>query len=223
MKEIEFVFLTEPKPIQSVRFCRFGEHVRTYQPKSNIEWKNFIRLSASKQIPENWEPLEGAIGIKVDFVFSPLRSFSKKTTENVQYICMENIRSSGGIRSNVVCISLGESTDVDLYDSLVTWQTKGSYNGQPINAGEYENDAGTMSLFRSDSTQRDYGQLALYSLILFDRTLTDAEIDWVKANLVAPPGKDYLRLSDGILLKDGSPLLLKDGAPLALKRIENTD
>lgn len=80
MKEIEFVFLTEPKPIQSVRFCRFGERVRTYQPKSNIEWKNFIRLSASKQIPENWEPLEGAIGIKVDFVFSPLRSFSKKTT-----------------------------------------------------------------------------------------------------------------------------------------------
>ena len=149
--------------------------------------------------------------------------FSKKTTENVQYICMENIRSSGGIRSNVVCISLGESTDVDLYDSLVTWQTKGSYNGQPINAGEYENDAGTMSLFRSDSTQRDYGQLALYSLILFDRTLTDAEIDWVKANLVAPPGKDYLRLRDGILLEDGSPLLLKDGAPLALKRIENTD
>lgn len=43
MNEFEFVFRTEPRAIQSVRFCRIGEHVRTYQPRSNTDWKNFIR------------------------------------------------------------------------------------------------------------------------------------------------------------------------------------
>lgn len=105
----------------------------------------------------------------------------------------------------------------------VSWQTAGSYNGAALPVGTAE-DTQSISLFclRKRSSANTL-KAALYSLILFDRTLTDAEIDWVKANLVAPPGEDYLRLRDGILLKDGSPLLLKDGAPLALKRIENTD
>lgn len=105
----------------------------------------------------------------------------------------------------------------------VSWQTAGSYNGAALPVGTAE-DTQSMSLFclRKRSSANTL-KAALYSLILFDRTLTDAEIDWVKANLVAPPGEDYLRLRDGILLEDGSPLLLKDGAPLALKRIENTD
>lgn len=105
----------------------------------------------------------------------------------------------------------------------VSWQTAGSYNGDALAKG-VEADTQSLSLFclRKGNTANTL-KAALYSLILFDRTLTDAEIDWVKANLVAPPGEDYLRLRDGILLEDGSPLLLKDGAPLALKRIENTD
>ena len=59
---------------------------------------------------------------------------------------------------------------------------------------------------------------------LLGYTLLNASIETRETGGIAPvPPEDYLRLKDGILLKDGSPLLLKDGAPLALERIENTD
>ena len=122
--------------------------------------------------------------------------------------------------------SFGRAIKIELEKEGIVYMTKSSYNGMPILAG---NKLGADSLFlfaqklRNNNIPDRVTRLAFYSLLLFDRTLTDAEIDWVKANLVAPPGEDYLRLTDGILLKDGSPLLLKDGSPLALKRIENTD
>ncbi len=83
MDEFEFIFRTEPRAIQSVRFCRIGEHVRTYQPKNNTDWKNFIRLSASEQLPEKWQSLDGPLAIEVLFIFSPLRSFPKKTMQAI--------------------------------------------------------------------------------------------------------------------------------------------
>lgn len=83
MNEFEFVFRTEPRAIQSVRFCRIGEHVRTYQPKSNTDWKNYIRLCASEQLPEKWQSLDGPLALEVQFIFSPLRSFPKKTLQAI--------------------------------------------------------------------------------------------------------------------------------------------
>lgn len=83
MNEFEFVFRTEPRAIQSVRFCRIGEHVRTYQPKNNTDWKNYIRLCASEQLPEKWQSLDGPLALEVQFVFSPLRSFPKKTMQAI--------------------------------------------------------------------------------------------------------------------------------------------
>ena len=83
MDEFEFIFRTEPRAIQSVRFCRIGEHVRTYQPKNNTDWKNFIRLSASEQLPEKWQSLDGPLALEVQFVFTPLRSFPKKTMQAI--------------------------------------------------------------------------------------------------------------------------------------------
>ena len=127
---------------------------------------------------------------------------------------------------NIKTFNFGAALDIkEAIDGSpsVSWQTAGSYNGDALAKGVAA-DTQSLSLFclRKGNAVNAL-KAALYSLILFDRTLTDAEIDWVKANLVAPPGEDYLRLSDGILLEDGSPLLLKDGSPLALKRIENTD
>ena len=83
MNEFEFIFRTEPRAIQSVRFCRIGEHVRTYQPKYNTDWKSYIRLSASVQLPEIWQSLEGPLALEVLFIFSPLRSFPKKTLQAI--------------------------------------------------------------------------------------------------------------------------------------------
>ena len=127
---------------------------------------------------------------------------------------------------NIKTFNFGSPLDISELinsSSSVSWQTAGFYNGNALAKGGAA-DTQSLSLFclRKGSAANAL-KAALYSLILFDRTLTDAEIEWVKANLVAPPGEDHLRLKDGILLKDGSPLLLKDGAPLALKRIENTD
>lgn len=83
MNEFEFIFRTEPRAIQSVRFCRIGDHVRTYQPQNNMVWKNFIRLSASEQLPEKWQSLDGPLALEVQFIFSPLRSFPKKTLQAI--------------------------------------------------------------------------------------------------------------------------------------------
>lgn len=83
MNEFEFVFRTEPRAIQSVRFCRIGEHVRTYQPKNNTDWKSYIRLSASEQLPEKWQSLDGPLELNVRFIFPPLRSFPKKTLQAI--------------------------------------------------------------------------------------------------------------------------------------------
>lgn len=83
MSELKFIFRTEPRAIQSVRFCRIGEHVRTYQSKNNTDWKNFIRLSASEQLPEKWQSLDGPLALEVLFVFTPLRSFPKKTLQAI--------------------------------------------------------------------------------------------------------------------------------------------
>ena len=135
------------------------------------------------------------------------------------------IEKNGG--NGFVTRSFGGELNIEKdYSEKVIVQTANKYNGNDIPIGN-DKDTDFLILFAAYKNQEGFvGEemaAALYSFILFDRTLTDAEIEWVKANLVAPPGEDYLRLSDGILLKDGSPLLLKDGSPLALERIENTD
>ena len=134
------------------------------------------------------------------------------------------IEKNGG--NGFVTQSFGGELNIEKdYSENVIVQTANRYNGVNIPVGNLE-DTDFLILCAALKNGNGIGEeisAALYSFLLFDRTLTDAEIDWVKANLVAPPGEDYLRLSDGILLKDGSPLLLKGGSPLALKRIGNTD
>lgn len=74
----------------------------------------------------------------------------------------------------------------------VSWQTAGSYNGAALPVGTAE-DTQSMSLFclRKGSAANAL-KAALYSLILFDRTLTDAEIEWVKINLMDAPPTPYV-------------------------------
>lgn len=146
-------------------------------------------------------------------------------------------RNTGVITDLNVCLYGPSSTETRLVYSdeekygrncvVFTWDNAlpkmtAELNGRRVEAAE-ENLHYSYSFMVDYNDGNRPAKGALYKYILFDRTLTDAEIEWVKANLVAPPGEDYLRLSDGILLKDGSPLLLKDGSPLALERIENTD
>ena len=73
---LKLKYLSEPKAIQSMKFTKRGH---TYQPKGNTEWKSWIKLQTIQQLPEYFEMITTAVEIvKCHFVFSPLKSFSKK-------------------------------------------------------------------------------------------------------------------------------------------------
>lgn len=68
-------------------------------------------------------------------------------------------------------------------NEAVVYQTSKSYNGQTsLNIGDSE-DSDSLLLF-SFITKTISKQAALYSLLLFDRDLTEQEIEWVKTNMI---------------------------------------
>lgn len=72
---------------------------------------------------------------------------------------------------------------------LITWQRKDSYNGVYISYAGAVFDAQSrfLNIFKLNPGPENFyyiGQIALYSLILFNRDLTDEEIEWVKTNLI---------------------------------------
>lgn len=65
--------------MQSVKSAYVNGFVRHYQPQERINWKNNISIQARKQLPLGFVPLDGFIILsKAIFVFSPLKTFSKK-------------------------------------------------------------------------------------------------------------------------------------------------
>lgn len=75
--KIYLQFQGEPKAIQSVRFANFGGHVQKYQPKQNVDWKNWIRLQAQSQLPREFQIFTEEAQIRVSFLFGPPKSWSK--------------------------------------------------------------------------------------------------------------------------------------------------
>lgn len=75
----------------------------------------------------------------------------------------------------------------ELYPEDVSYQTKESYNGSPIIKLNYA-DTDKLSLFTFSALKNLVSQYALYSFLLFDRTLTTAEIEWVKKNMIESGG-----------------------------------
>ena len=70
---------------------------------------------------------------------------------------------------------------------LITWQRKDSYNGVSIfyTGTEFDATSRCLNIFKLNPSGLEYvGQIALYSLIFFNRDLTDEEIEWVKTNLI---------------------------------------
>ena len=76
---------------------------------------------------------------------------------------------------------------VELYPEDVSYQTKESYNGSPIIKLNHT-DTDKLSLFTFSAQNNLVSQYALYSFLLFDRTLTTAEIEWVKKNMIESGG-----------------------------------
>ena len=76
---------------------------------------------------------------------------------------------------------------VELYPEDVSYQTKESYNGNSIIKLNHV-DTDKLSLFTFSAQKNLVNQYALYSFLLFDRTLTTAEIEWVKKNMIESGG-----------------------------------
>ena len=68
----------------------------------------------------------------------------------------------------------------------VSWMTPASYNGQPLTRGK-KTDGSRLDLFcnKGEITRTCSG--ALWSFLLFRRTLTEQEIEWVKEHLMGEP------------------------------------
>lgn len=87
------------------------------------------------------------------------------------------------------------------------YQTVNSYNGEKIVKGTVQ-DTEDLFIFSLRSTEIGrLGSIALYSFLLFDRTLTTAEIEWVKKNMIESGGVLATNWADSSLWKnylDGS-------------------
>lgn len=68
-----------PQAVQSVRFKRCGDFMRTYQPEKVTNWKGFVKASAYYQLPEGWEILDCPIRADIIYSFPPRKTdLSKK-------------------------------------------------------------------------------------------------------------------------------------------------
>lgn len=85
------IFQGKPKAIQSFKMVK----TRGYQPRENIEWKNYIKILAMQQLNKEWQISDGYISInKALFVFSPPSSMKKSekiAIENGDYV-LKNTR-----------------------------------------------------------------------------------------------------------------------------------
>ncbi|TSE11303.1 RusA family crossover junction endodeoxyribonuclease [Aquimarina algiphila] len=83
MSEISFKILGTPQAKQSARFRiakgRNGKSfVSSYQKKEVVQNERNIAYDVKSQLPLNHIPYDNAIGVKVTFVFPPLKSWTKK-------------------------------------------------------------------------------------------------------------------------------------------------
>lgn len=70
------------------------------------------------------------------------------------------------------------------YPQEITYQTSKSFNGTNLSVGD-SIDTDTLKIFVHTD---DYTSVALYSFLLFDRDLTEQEIEWVKKNMIESGG-----------------------------------
>lgn len=104
--------------------------------------------------------------------------FKNDSSENGAFV-LEFIQSNTGIKQ---VVSFGAHTNIQMVDTDISYMTKNSYNGTPIKSGQLQ-DNSHLTLFST----REYSgcaQAALYSFVLFNRTLTEDEIKkWIRENM----------------------------------------
>lgn len=80
----------------------------------------------------------------------------------------------------------GGDNDITPEAGRVSWMTPASYNGQPLSRG-WSTDKSELRLLYNGSAANQNCAAALWSFLLFDRTLSGEEIEWVKEHLMGEP------------------------------------
>lgn len=80
----------------------------------------------------------------------------------------------------------GGDNDITPAEGRVSWMTPASYNGQPLSRG-VSTDKPELRLFYNGRVVHQNCAAALWSFLLFDRTLSGEEIEWVKEHLMGEP------------------------------------
>lgn len=113
---------------------------------------------------------------------------SKQYGDIVLNICIEQFNSSSITNNIAYCRSFGKylSFPLDSIDKSFLVQTSNKYNGMQYNGEATTSDTPYLFLFSSGTGWNL--KSVLYSFLLFDRDLTDAEIEWVKENMVEADG-----------------------------------
>ena len=114
-------------------------------------------------------------------------------------------RTSNG--NNFSAKSFAAETSIKLEETNVSYQTKTSYNGNVINyhSDQYDND----DRLAIGNTKDDLGNQCFIGchrdILLFNRTLTDDELDLVKEHFFG-----IVRIKDALLTVDGKPIITTD-------------
>lgn len=115
--------------------------------------------------------------IKTEYdTFAAFSSKSNSTTNG------EFIFERFNLRGNPEVYSFGVASFVGTFAKDITYQTPTSYNGRTINKGNLLGN-GRLSLFGLRGGMQ-FSNIALYSFVLFNRTLTEDEIKkWIRENM----------------------------------------
>lgn len=121
-------------------------------------------------------------------------------------------RTSNG--NNFSAKSFAAETSIKLEETNVSYQTKASYNGNAINyhSDQYDNDdrliiGSTKDILGNQCFIGCHGDI-----LLFNRTLTDDELDLVKEHFF-----DIVRIKDALLTVDGKAIITTDNKYIKVK------
>lgn len=103
---------------------------------------------------------------------------SKAVPNNDSAFIFEHIQNSVQSTWNY-----GLQNVMPIKDNGIVYQTKSSYNGDKINIGQAK-DSDTLHIGRTRETSSIYFKGCHSDILLFNRTLTEYEISWVKNNLM---------------------------------------
>lgn len=130
--------------------------------------REFIRFSRYSGLAFKWMPGEG------NGAFILEMSYNKdNATQPDECWVFSNL---GG----------GGDNDITPVEGRVSWMTPASYNGQPLTRG-MRTDGRRLDFFCNKGNINQPCSAALWSFLLFRRTLTEQEIEWVKEHMMGEP------------------------------------